>query len=98
MSDQTPGLELSIRTDPESCAILKVDDQRTLVTDVDRGDRLPIKRENGCKPQACAGVQLVPFASGVPEQERHLYYQLGVQPVPLVSVQGTEVQPHLLIK
>lgn len=44
VAGQMPGLELRVRTNPEPCAILKVDDQHTPVAHVDRSDRLPVER------------------------------------------------------
>lgn len=41
---QMPGLKLWVWPDPGPCAFLKVDDQRAMVTHVDRGDRLPVER------------------------------------------------------
>lgn len=78
MSGQMPGLELRVRTDTESCAILKVDDQHTPVTHVDRSDRLsgPVQRRGSRRSVRLEQRHGHPEPA---EQQRHCPRLLGTR-------------------
>lgn len=98
VAGQVPGLEQGVWGDEQFGCVVERHPQRAVVADLDGLDGFHEQVEDRCQARAGAGVEFVPLAGGIAQQERCFDNQFGVDAVALVRVAADQGESDLVVE